>query len=223
MRRELDSDAKLASRIDRQYDKFASQAASDADRLAARADVKGVEEVLARVRQKDAQLGNRRSGDVKTLVAELESQLDTAKQRRLDLDRWAYRDETYRLYRRGIGASLTLLDKVTGTGEAIRSMSGPNLRDLEAAVGRSLHAHHAVGHQLGAELERVRRHLLRQLEAGDGLEAGIVLDPLRVEQLATGDALFEHHGPQHRAASVQRAGEARSGQRVHLPGGISDS
>ena len=79
----------------------------------------------------------------------------------------------------------------------------------EQAVGLALDARHAVGDQLRAELERVRRHLLGQLEAVDRLEAGVVLDQLGVEELAAGHPLLEHHGAQHRAAGVEGAGEPR--------------
>ncbi|MCX6539006.1 MAG: hypothetical protein NT151_08745 [Acidobacteria bacterium] len=132
-RRRLNDDAKVAARTDRQYADLVSRATGDADRRVARADVKGVERVLADVHQKDEQFGRRRQAEIRTLVAALESQLDTARQRRLDLDRWKYRHETYRAYRRGIERSLKRLDDVTKAAEAIRSMSGPDLRDLTAA------------------------------------------------------------------------------------------
>jgi len=132
-RRRLYDDAKAAARLDRQYADLVSHATRDADKRAARADVKGVERVLTDARRKDEQFGRRRQTDIKTLVAALESHLDTARQRRLDLDRWKYRDETYREYRRGIESSLKRLNDVTRTAEAVRSMSGPDLRDLTAA------------------------------------------------------------------------------------------
>jgi hypothetical protein len=133
MRRRLYDDAKAAARTDRRYADLVSRATRDAGARAARADVTGVERVLADVRRKDERLGLRRQPEIRTLVTALESHLDTARQRRLDLDRWTYRDETYRAYRRGIESSLKHLNAVTRTAEAVRLMSGPHLRDLAAA------------------------------------------------------------------------------------------
>ena len=139
-RHRVSDDAKAGARSDRQYAGLMSRAARDAGQRAARADVKGVERVLADVRRKDDKLGRRRTVDIKTLVAALESQLDTARRRRLDLDRWQYRDETYRTYRRGVESSLKLLDDVMKAAEAIRSMSGPDLRGLTVAGHRLVEA-----------------------------------------------------------------------------------
>ncbi len=136
MRRRVANDAKAAEKIDRRYADLVSRATRDADRRAANADVKGVERVMAEVGRKDQKLGLRRQSEVRTLLAVLESQLDTARQRRLDLDRWTYRDETYRAYRRGVESSLKILAAVTKAAEAIRSMAGPSLRDLAGAERR---------------------------------------------------------------------------------------
>jgi len=133
VRRRLYDDAKAEARTDRRYADLVSRATREAGTRAARADVTGVERVLAAVRRKDQQLGLRRQPEIRALVTALESHLDTARQRRLDLDRWTYRDETYRAYRRGIESSLKHVNAVTRTAEAVRLMSGPHLRDLAAA------------------------------------------------------------------------------------------
>jgi hypothetical protein len=139
-RQRLSHDANAAARIDRRYANLVSHATRDAERRAARADVKGVERVLADVLRQDEQFGRRRTTEIRTLVAALESSLDAARQRRLDLDRWAYRDETYRAYRRGIARSLKLVEDVTRVAEAIRSMSGPDRRGLSVAGQRLVEA-----------------------------------------------------------------------------------
>ncbi|MEI6666588.1 MAG: hypothetical protein WCP29_00425 [Acidobacteriota bacterium] len=136
MRRRVASDEKAAAKVDRQYREFVSRALRAADKRVARVDVTGVERVLADARRRDDTLGRRRPGDFQSLVAALEARVETTRQRRLDLDRWTYRDETYRVYREGVASSWRLLDQVRATIEAIRSMSGPDLRDLEKADRR---------------------------------------------------------------------------------------
>ena len=132
-RRRLNDDMRAASRVDRQYADLVSRATTDAGKRAARADVTGVERVVANVRQKDEQFGRRRPSSIRVLVAALEAQIETARQRRLELDRWTYRNETYRAYRSGVETSFKRLSDVAAAAEAVRSMSGPDLRDLTAA------------------------------------------------------------------------------------------
>jgi len=143
-RRGLVGAARAAERIDHQYADLVSRATKDAGKRAVRGDVSGVDSILAKVRQKDEQLGRQRPMSFRTLVTVLEAQLESARQRRLDLDRWRYRDQTYRAYRKGIDNSLTHLADVTRAIEAIRAMSGPKLRDLKSAERDLLEARAAV-------------------------------------------------------------------------------
>jgi hypothetical protein len=135
-RSRLLEDVRAAERIDHRYADLASRAVSDARQRAARADVKGVERLLAAVRVKDKRFGSRRRAEMVTLVGTIEAQLESARQRRLDLDRWTYRTETYRAYRAGIENMLKRLTDVTRTAEAVSAMSGPDLRSLSTAERR---------------------------------------------------------------------------------------
>jgi hypothetical protein len=58
--------------------------------------------------------------------------------------------------------------------------------------------------KLGTEFLRVALELLRQFPAEYVLEARVVLDHLRVEQLSSRRAALQHHCPQHGAPRVQR-------------------
>jgi hypothetical protein len=55
---------------------------------------------------------------------------------------------------------------------------------------------------LGPELLRVAGHALGELAAEDGLEAGVILDELGVEELSSRDLAFEQQRPEHAAAGI---------------------
>src|SRR5439155_7620253 len=78
--------------------------------------------------------------------------------------------------------------------------------DLPRALVPDLH--HAADVHAQTELQRVVGHLVGELETGDGLEAGIVLDELGVEDLAAGAVLLEEHDIHVRARGIQSRGEA---------------
>src|SRR5207245_2028776 len=64
----------------------------------------------------------------------------------------------------------------------------PGRGDVEPAVLRLADPFHAVGDDLGPELLGMLGHLLGQLPALDALEPDVVLDQVRVQELAAGRA-----------------------------------
>ena len=82
-------------------------------------------------------------------------------------------------------------------------------RDLEHAVVPAGDALDVLLADVGAECGGVRRHLLRQLPPEHVLEARIVVDPLGVEQFATGHAALQQHRLEHAAAGVHGGAEPR--------------
>src|SRR5439155_11834180 len=63
--------------------------------------------------------------------------------------------------------------------------------------------------ELGAEFRGVLGKLLRELVPEDRLEAGIILDQLRVQQLAAGKTPLEHDRLEHRTACVHPGAHPR--------------
>jgi len=131
--RRVKADVRAAERVDRRYANLAVRATRDAMSRARAADVTGVEAILAGVRRADARSRFARPEEIRNLTAVLGEQLDVARQRRLDLDRWRLRETTYRGYRRSIAARLAALDELVKAADQVRAMSGPPLRDLVRA------------------------------------------------------------------------------------------
>lgn len=129
-RKRLRNDIESEYRDDGRYDELVSQATADAAARAARADVAGVERVMAEARARDAKLGRLRPGQMKSLMTTLEAHVESARALRLAQDRWQTRVETYRAYRREVDEQLSRLHDVRKDIEAVRAMSGPDPKRL---------------------------------------------------------------------------------------------
>ncbi len=80
---------------------------------------------------------------------------------------------------------------------------------LELPVFLSLNRVDRIGDDVGSELLRVIRHLLRQVSTQNALETGVVLDEFRIEQLASGQASFDDQGIQHAPTGIHRRTQSR--------------
>ncbi len=123
-------DAELA--LDRRYKTIVDDYALRAKEAARRADVQGLEWILARVRQRDDQLGNRRPGVVNALTAEVAADLDAARRLQLARDRWTMRLPVYRDYNARMKLAVSLLDAVGMPLENIKSLAGVSPALLDA-------------------------------------------------------------------------------------------
>src|SRR5438132_6450136 len=91
-----------------------------------------------------------------------------------------------------------------------RSVDAAGIREhLERGVRQLANRYHVLLDEASAEFLRVRLEFLRELVPENALEAGIILDELRVEQLSAARSALEHHGVEHRPAGVQRRGHSR--------------
>jgi hypothetical protein len=122
---------------DRRYSGLARTLSSEAATYAARADVRGVERVIARVDRLDEQLGRQRPDDVRSLLAALHTQLDSARRLRLARDRWRLRVATYRSYSTLVKSPLTRLDLMQPGLEDIKALAGPGTPTLGRLVERA--------------------------------------------------------------------------------------
>jgi hypothetical protein len=125
LRSSIRADIRRVRRESRAYAELTSNAIATATRRAAAGSVAGIEDLLDDVQRRDAQLGHRRPDEMLALKATLSSFLDAARVRRLELDRWLYRNEAFASYKDGAGAILQRLSALTPDLEAVRAMSGP--------------------------------------------------------------------------------------------------
>ena len=125
--------------IDRDYATLSSRVLAQAERRVKRADVRGLTRLRDRVLDEDVRLGGKRPQQLDALLATLNQRLDAAQRLRLARDRWALQAETFRIYRRAIGAWLDVLRRAQKPLNDIRALAGPpasTLRDLELRFGR---------------------------------------------------------------------------------------
>ena len=111
-------------RIDRRYQALTDRTMRLAKRSARSADIKSLEFLLTRARQRDKALGGKRPEAVTALVAAVQEQLDAARQLRLARDRWALRAPAFRQYRVSIRAPIALFAKAKPSLENIKALSG---------------------------------------------------------------------------------------------------
>jgi hypothetical protein len=126
-------------RIDAEYGALRTRTVGLATRLAARADVHGLERLRAQAVKDDATLGSRRPGETAALLATIDVNLDAARRLRLAHDQWRLRADGYRAYRRDLGRPLETLASASASLEDIRQLAGPepqSLRQLDARIAR---------------------------------------------------------------------------------------
>ncbi len=136
IRRSVAPQVQAGLREEQTFSRLRERVMKDAAARAVQGDVGGVERVLARVRKQDARLGRSRPQDVQALTLAVESQIETARTRRLVLDQYAMRSETFRAYRRQVRAIITAIESVGGDVDAVKAMSGPRPRSLPGLIER---------------------------------------------------------------------------------------
>jgi hypothetical protein len=123
---EIEREAKL----EEQYASMSISFLKRATAAAARADVRGVEQVIDAARRKDAQLGRRRREEINVLIGQLQAKLDAARQLRLVRDRWKERLGSYRAYLNAIGPVVESLARAQRSLDDIKSLAGSDAEDL---------------------------------------------------------------------------------------------
>ena len=112
--------------VDKRYTDLSRRSLDQATRAAQRADSPEIERIVARVREEDGRMGQKRPQTVEALNASLQAKLTDSRRLRLLRDQWALRRDTYRQYQRSVGSSLLLLVKSTASLRAIRTLDGPH-------------------------------------------------------------------------------------------------
>jgi hypothetical protein len=144
------ADAKAAleaeRQVDRRYQTLSRRILSRVQQRARRADVRGLEQMLAAIQRRDAALGHRRPDDINALVASVQARLDAVRVLRLARDRWAMRAPAYRRYRAAISAPVDLF--------ALFARVKPALEDVKALAGSPAGALAAVHRAVAQILTR---------------------------------------------------------------------
>ena len=124
------------ARLDRAYADLRHDTVQDAEKAAARADVRSLQRLRQKVIRKDRSLGGRRTDAVNALLATVDAQLDAARRLRLARDQWQLRLPAYRAYADGVRPTLAVLDKAAGALADIKAMAGPDPGTLTAVNER---------------------------------------------------------------------------------------
>jgi hypothetical protein len=128
---------RIERRTDQDYRDLASGALRDADRRAARTDVRGLLNIRARVVERDRVLGRKRPGEVQALVAAIDERLDAARRLRLAQDRWLAQAPLLRAWRDGVRPAVERLRGARALLTDIRTLAGPSIGAL-ASFSRDL-------------------------------------------------------------------------------------
>jgi hypothetical protein len=123
-------------KIDKSYRDLVSRVVTTADERTRRADVNGIERLVASVLKADDRLGRRRPQTTAALLATLDARLDDARRLRLSRDAWGLRREALEAYQRRIRGALNRLHRSTAGLEQIRQLSGPSPEALTPLAAR---------------------------------------------------------------------------------------
>ena len=141
LRSQIDAALAAEVRTDNAYRSLAASTMRTAAALAGRADVRGLQSVIARALRSDQTLGRKRPGEMAALLAALDGRLDEARRLRLARDAWVLRLEAVREYRDRIAAPIQRLAQFRKWLEGIRDLSGPDARFLRPLSERARLAH----------------------------------------------------------------------------------
>ncbi|HXG89597.1 MAG TPA: hypothetical protein VNJ02_14805 [Vicinamibacterales bacterium] len=126
--------------IDASYAQLRTAALTDAAALTARADVRAIERLAARLRDGDRRLGHKRPDDIAAVIATLDAHLASAHRLRLVHDQWLIRVAAVRAYKRTSAALVQTLTHAHEGLDDIRALAGPSperLRVLARQLSRA--------------------------------------------------------------------------------------
>ena len=119
-------------RVDHEYRVMSTGILALADQRARRADVRGVIRLLARVQERDRELGGARPEAVASLIAAVEDKLDAARRLRLARDQFELRLPILSQYGVAIKVPMTLFSQIRPSLEDIKSLARSSPATLES-------------------------------------------------------------------------------------------
>ena len=155
-------------KIQRAYMDLSRSMFDEAAAFAARADVRGVEQVVRTVLARDEGLGGKRPDQIAGLLLAIDSKLGAARRLRLERDRWVLRVNAYREYDHALEKPIDQFNRSRPLLDDIRALAGPDrggLSRLEQRIRRALQAFDNVTPPL--ELQSVHSVLAGALRLAD--------------------------------------------------------
>jgi hypothetical protein len=130
---------------DRHYAELSATILQSASDAAGRASVRDVEKVLAAADRKDKEMGRRRPDVMQGLLAEVQVQLDAARQLRLARDRWRERVGVFGAYLAAVTPVFDTLDRSQRNLDDIKKLAGSEAPVLVSLDGRLQEASKRLG------------------------------------------------------------------------------
>ena len=127
--------------LDRSYQSLAARMMLLANRRAAQADVRGIEQVVKAIHEWDVALGQKRSDAIDSLIRAVEEKLDVARRLQLARDRYALRAPVLARYRLAIRTPIELFAQLVPALEGVKALSGSppaTLTAIERTVAQIL-------------------------------------------------------------------------------------
>jgi hypothetical protein len=136
LRRSITSRLEEEVELDEKYAAMSNRWLGAAADASARARVRDVESILARIARDDRRLGYRRPEMMQALTASLRVHLENARKLRLLRDQWQMRRAAYRDYEKSVKNQILQLVKAQPALDAIKRLEGPSPSSLAALRGR---------------------------------------------------------------------------------------
>ena len=156
------------ARVAKTYGVFTAEAMKRATAAAARADVRGVERVLAAVVRRDAQLGRKRPEEVNALIEQVRHHLDAARRLRLARDQWHERASSFTAYKKNIAPVLATLVRAQRSLDDIKQLAGSEAATLVGLADRlATHAKTLNGVAVPDELKPAHALLVSAINLAD--------------------------------------------------------
>jgi hypothetical protein len=189
---------------DRAYAQLARQVAGLATERAVRADVRGLERLLASIPRRDRSLGRRRPDEVRRLITSVQQQLDAARRLRLARDQWRLRRSAYRSYHALVRQPLQELQAMQAGLEDIRRLAGPDAATLSDLARHAEQARTLLNRAVPpADLANV--HTLLQ----SACELGANAARIRLEAVSSGNMQTAWNASAAAAGAIMLAARAR--------------
>jgi hypothetical protein len=202
-------DRELAA--DRAYAQMRRELTTIAGTRAARADVRGLEKLIASVPRRDTALGHQRPDQVQAMMTALQERLESARHLRLARDQWRLRSATYRSYSSLIRLPLVRLERMRPALEEIRRLAGPDAATLSRVEESALQAARQLRVVVPpGDLASVHSVLQSACQMADNAAR------TRLQAITSGDMTIAWNASAAAAGSLMLAAQARDELARHL-------
>jgi hypothetical protein len=122
--------------VERRYAELSQSVVERANTAASAANVRGVEQAISTLQQRDKKLGQQRQDYIGGLMALLQERLDAARRLRLMRDQWAKKVDAIRAYQNAAAGPIDRLARLRPQLEDVKSLAGPDVHTLPGLAQR---------------------------------------------------------------------------------------